>query len=337
MTLDVEALLAPVSESEPSGPDLSYDPEFRRISRELDEAAQKEKPSEDPNMPLAAQTAANLLTRSKDLWIGSHGFCCALYSGDLDTCAGMLDVIAGIAERFWDTCHPALDEGSDPAGGRREACRQIASIGRSVRHLERVQLGPLRNKGKLSFRDVTGGADASLTAAQLVNQMPEAIRRAVDETQPADWQALSDLLGRMLAATARIVAVFNAKTSGQGPDLSLFDAAAGRIKGLCDAIVAARLPAAAVSAAADSLSGGQAAAVGPVISGPIRSRQQAIDQLDAVKAFFLAAEPSSPLPLLIDRVKRLAGMDFMQIMENLAPGGVDDAAKVLEPPTKDDD
>ena len=37
MALDVEALLQPISEEEPSGPDLSYDRDFRRISRELDE------------------------------------------------------------------------------------------------------------------------------------------------------------------------------------------------------------------------------------------------------------------------------------------------------------
>ena len=338
MTLDVEALLAPVSEAEPSGPDLSYDPEFRRISRELDEAAQKDKPSEDPNMSPAAQTAAALLGRSKDLWIASHGFCCALYAGELDVCAGMLDVMAGITERFWDTCHPAIDEGSDPAGGRREACRQLASVGRTVRHLEKVQLSPLRAKGKLSFRDVAGAADPSLSAAQVLAQMPEAIRRAIDDTQTADWQALSDQLGRMLAATRRIIAVFDTHAAGQGPDLGLFDGAACRIKALSDAIIAARSPGGIVEQSPSAAPGAAPPpSSGPQMSGPIQTRQQALDQLDAVKAFFVATEPSSPLPLLIERVKRLAGMDFMQIMQNLAPGGVDDAVRMLEPPAKDEE
>ena len=332
MSLDVEALLAPVSEEEPAGPDLSYDPDFRRISRELDAALEKERPGDDPTVGPAADTAIALLGRAKDLWIASHGFCFSLLSGDLTRCAGLLEVMAGIAERFWETCHPALDEGSDPAGGRREACNQISSIGRSVKHLDRLYLPPLRAKGRIAFKDIVGGADPAHKAAQLLVQMPEPIRRAIDDSAVEDWQALADTLGAMAAASTRLAGAFAGHVPGQGPDLTAFDQLVARMSEFAQAVVTNKSPQAAAAGdggAAAPESGGETG--GPALTGPIRSRGQALAQLEAVRAFFAATEPSSPLPLLIDRAVRLAGMDFIQILQSLAPTGVEEASKVLEP------
>ncbi len=333
MALDIEALRQPVSEAEPAGPDLSYDPDFRRISRELDDVAAKERPGEDPVVVPALETAIALLNRSRDLWIASHGACFALYAGDLATMGDLVRAMGVIAGTMWDTCYPALDEGSDPAGGRREACRQLATIGRTVRHLERLHLPPLRSKGRLSFKDVAGGADEHATGAQMLEQMGDAIRRAIDETPLEDWQAFSATLDSLLADLAALVAVFTQNVySGQEPDLTPFTAVVGRIKALSDAIVARKSPVpVAEEAALEGPSGGAA----QVAQGPISSRAAAIRQLEVVKAYFVQAEPSSPLPLLIERVIRLANMSFMEIMQNIAPNGLDDASRLLEPPQPD--
>jgi type VI secretion system protein ImpA len=58
---------------------------------------------------------------------------------------------------------------------------------------------------------------------------------------------------------------------------------------------------------------------GAVGVGAIRSRQDATRALDAVAAFFRANEPSSPVPLLIERAKRLVGQDFLEVLAELAP------------------
>ncbi len=332
MSLDVESLLQPVSEEEPAGPDLSYDPDFRRISRELDAAVEKERPGDDPAVGPAAETAVALLARSKDLWIASHGFCFSVYSGDLPRCVSLLEVMAGLLERFWDTCHPVLDEGSDPAAGRREACNQVSSIGRTVKHLERLHLAPLRSKGRISFKDITAAADPATKAAQLLAQAPEPVRRAIDETGVEDWQVLSEQLGGLAAASARVGAVFSDKGSGLTPDLTALDVAVKRMKDFADAVIHRKVPSAAPEGAAEEEAGSAAApgGGGSSFSGPISSRAQALAQRDAVRNFFTATEPSSPVPILIDRVKRLAGMDFVQIMQNLAPAGLEEALKVLD-------
>jgi type VI secretion system protein ImpA len=39
-------------------------------------------------------------------------------------------------------------------------------------------------------------------------------------------------------------------------------------------------------------------------------------------AYYERREPASPIPLLLKRVKRLVPMDFLDLMEDLAPGAV---------------
>src|SRR5262249_39862581 len=67
-----------------------------------------------------------------------------------------------------------------------------------------------------------------------------------------------------------------------------------------------------VGAAADG-----AAAPGGL--GPIRTRQDAIRALEAVTMFFENTEPSSPVPLFIERAKRLIAKDFLEVLQDIVP------------------
>src|SRR5258705_10706090 len=58
---------------------------------------------------------------------------------------------------------------------------------------------------------------------------------------------------------------------------------------------------------------------GPAISGVVRSRQDAIRALDAVSAYFRQQEPSSPVPMLLDRAKRLVSKSFLEVLADIAP------------------
>jgi type VI secretion system protein ImpA len=67
----------------------------------------------------------------------------------------------------------------------------------------------------------------------------------------------------------------------------------------------------------------QAAAVGT--PGAIRTRQDAIRALDAVSEFFRSTEPSSPIPLIVDRAKRLVSKDFLEVLADVAPDALGQA------------
>ena len=76
-----------------------------------------------------------------------------------------------------------------------------------------------------------------------------------------------------------------------------------------------------IDAAAPGTGGGG----GRAISGPIRSREDAIRALDAVAMFFRGNEPSSPVPLFIERAKRLVGKNFLEALEDIAPAALPQA------------
>jgi type VI secretion system protein ImpA len=93
---------------------------------------------------------------------------------------------------------------------------------------------------------------------------------------------------------------------------------------------AERLLSAQVALRAPSAAGTDGEAAGPgggrlVAVGAIRSRQDAIQALDAVATFFRNNEPSSPVPLFVDRAKRLVSKDFLEVLADIAPEGLPQA------------
>jgi type VI secretion system protein ImpA len=73
---------------------------------------------------------------------------------------------------------------------------------------------------------------------------------------------------------------------------------------------------------------GAAATAGAGVPGAIRSREDASRALDAVAEYFRTTEPSSPLPLLLERARRLIACDFLQVLAELVPDAVSDAKRV---------
>jgi len=334
MIVDVEALLQPVAGDLPAGPDLSFDRDFRRFEAGLEELANQAVRYNDPTAAQGVEQAVALLGRSKDLWIASHGFCYAACAGDIAAASGLLAVMAGIAERFWDGCFPALLEGSDPTDARQQAARQVAHFGRSLRYLENAFLPPLAEKARLSFKQVMGGAPPEATGADIMAQMPEAIRRAINDTATDAWVAFDRQLDDIVTVAGKLGAAFTAHGASREPDLQPLTDLVRRMKVLSGAIVAEKDPSQAPAAAPGGVAPAAPAQETPSMSaasGPTRSRDQAIAHLDAARAYFQAVEPSSPIPLMIDRIKKIATMDFMQIIQSLAPAGVDEATKVLDP------
>jgi type VI secretion system protein ImpA len=56
--------------------------------------------------------------------------------------------------------------------------------------------------------------------------------------------------------------------------------------------------------------------------GSIASRQEVLKALDMIIAYYTQCEPSSPVPLLIKRAKRLVGKSFVDIIRDLSPDAV---------------
>ena len=86
-------------------------------------------------------------------------------------------------------------------------------------------------------------------------------------------------------------------------------------------------------AAADAVSpeGGVEGASGAAAGGQVRGREDVVRLLDRICEYYRAHEPSSPVPLLLERAKRLAYMDFLSIVQDLAPSGLTEVNTIRGP------
>ena len=75
----------------------------------------------------------------------------------------------------------------------------------------------------------------------------------------------------------------------------------------------------------DGEKGGDSSSGGVAVPGQIGSREEAKVALAAVSAYFRRAEPSSPVPLLLDRAERLISKPFLDVLSELLPDSIDNA------------
>jgi len=65
----------------------------------------------------------------------------------------------------------------------------------------------------------------------------------------------------------------------------------------------------------------------PIVSGggtgAINTSTDVMNAIDRIMAYYERHEPSSPVPILLARAKKLVNADFMTIVKDMAPGGVD--------------
>ncbi|MGC1302605.1 MAG: type VI secretion system ImpA family N-terminal domain-containing protein, partial [Caulobacteraceae bacterium] len=143
MALDLDTLLAPVSEADPAGPDLAYDPQRQEIDQAFDSSvsidatgAPEAQRTVDWRTVIATIVAQSTLT--KDVWLPIYLCRAGAQAGSLETVAAGAQYLAGLLEGFWDTAHPRLDEYGFQ--GRKGACDTLASHREFVAPLRRLPL-----------------------------------------------------------------------------------------------------------------------------------------------------------------------------------------------------
>jgi type VI secretion system protein ImpA len=70
-------------------------------------------------------------------------------------------------------------------------------------------------------------------------------------------------------------------------------------------------------------------ASGPRIAGRVETREDVIKAIDAITDYYRRREPASPVPLVLQRAREWVSLDFLQVLEDIAPGSLDEARRVL--------
>lgn len=262
------------------------------------------------------------LRKSKDFRLLAHLAGAVVRTEGFPEFVATLTVAARWLESWAAEVFPRVD---DDAILRRNALNGFADRMAIVDGVRRAPILTHPQLGPLCIRDIEIATGQLAAAEGETARMDQAQLDALLATSAeADLQSLAALLGQALASLRSVEEAMRAQGGAQAaPNFENLSTPLARTAKLLQDQLATRAPA---ESAAPTAAGEVAAATGGVVSvNSIRSRQDAARALDAVAAFFRANEPSSPIPLLVERAKRLVSKDFLEVLAELAPEALEPA------------
>lgn len=337
-TIDLQKLLSPVAPDAPSGPNLEYDPAFVELERISQGKPEQQMgatiiPGEEPSWREIKPKSIELLTRTKDLRVGLHLARALVKTDGLAGLGDGLELLRGFVDQFWATVHPQLDpdDGNDPT--------MRVNVLASLFHdgmLRSVREAPMLvcRAGRFSVRDVlvaTGRLPAP-AAGEAPAPPTASVEGGFTDVEIAALQDVAGAVNRAVELTQNIELVLTSKVGvAQSADFSPLSS----LLKTAQKLLSERLAQRGVGVPGETSPTDGAGAVAGVASGAQRSmtgeiltREDAMRVLDKVIDYFGRNEPSSPVPILLRRAKRLVTKNFMEILKDLAPDGLKDAEKI---------
>jgi type VI secretion system protein ImpA len=330
---DGQALREPISAEQPCGQNLddttvlsAFDslrlfgqtrsPEAPPDADEGDKSLAKARPALEWDRIRA--DALDGLSKSKDLRLLAYLGAAVLRTDGLPAFAIVLSTASHWLEAYWPAVYPLLDE---DAIARRNALNCLADPMAVVDRVWRLPLIDSRQHGRISLRDIDISRGQASAGPAEEKADPAALRDAFAAIALEDLTTLERCVADGVAALNSI----DARMRGEGgpdvaPDFAALSTHFAKVAKLCRDELAARSGAGAAAGGAGAEGGGMETS--GFTGGALASRQDAIRALDAVADYFRRNEPSSPIPLLIDRAKRLVAKDFLEVLADIAPDAV---------------
>jgi type VI secretion system protein ImpA len=330
--LDVETLLAPISEQEPCGPNLEYDDVFTSFEQAARGKAEQQYgdtiiPAEEPDWREVRRLGRDLVTRTKDLRIG-----CMLARGLLETdgfsgFAEALALVRGYLERYWTAMHPRLDpeDDNDPTL-RVNTISSLTDQATTIRTLRMRPMVSARAIGQFSLRDMAVATGEIPASPGEEPPKQSTIEAAFLECDLDQLKSETAAVRECLACAESIEAVVTDQVgAANAVSMEGLRTTLQEMLVVMDEYVSRREP------VSEDATGGQGGTPGVAtdgapsagrLSGEVRSRQDVLTALDRICQYYERNEPSSPVPLLLKRAKRLASKNFLEIVRDLTPDAV---------------
>jgi type VI secretion system protein ImpA len=327
--IDTDNLLQPIPGNDPAGANLEYDRAFADLERSArgkpeQQIGQSIAPGEPPDWKAVQSQAVTLLSRSKDLRVVSHLLRALLHRHGFEGLNEGLAVIRAMLERFWAPIHPQLDpdDNNDPTG--RLNALAVLSDSEVVNVLRLAPLFRSRAFGPVGLRDIAMAAGQMPATPDTQKLEMNAVEAAFQDCPLPDLETTAQALRSALEHIKAIEGSFMEHAGLPGPDVS---ALVGLVEQANQFLQPRLVRRRAAEAATDGVPGETTAhsngiAGAATVSGDIRTRDDVVRALDKICGYYERHEPSSPLPLLLRRCKRLATMSFIEIVREMAPDGL---------------
>lgn len=336
--MDIDSLLLDVEADAPCGPNLEYDPEFLELEQAILGKPEIQygdtiTPAVPPEWKVVKRLATGLLERSRDLRLAVSLSRALLALEGVPGLANGLALIERLLDQRWDSVHPQLDpdDGMDPM----LRINSLATLADNafLREVKEATLLALPGLGPLSLRTLEV-ANGELPSAEGESKLElSSISAAMQDADPQRLAASSAGLAAACDSVTQIEVIL-VRQVGTSQALNL-DALVRLLRRGRDFFIEQAGGEAAADGDGDGAQPGGEGEDGPsagaagaggaraaAISGEVTSRADVIRMLDKINKYYQQYEPSSPVPLLLERAKRLVPKNFFEIMEDLAPEGM---------------
>ena len=332
--MNVSELLKPISEDFPSGENQEYAECFLALERASQPGEERQVgddiiPAEEPNYVTVSELAEEVMKLSHDLRAAVQMAHAELRLGNMDDFAEVTKYVRGCIEDNWDTCHPQLDadDDNDPTM-RVNSLLELSSSNTIIRALRLVPLTNSAAFGRVCLRDVMVAQGEMERPSDMEKSLDLAtVNAAFSDTAEENLKEKAEAAKNALENLKAIEDKFNTEIPGLGPSFAevnkVLEKIILRLEGTNDEVEGVS------SAQSPTL-------VASVAVGAIRSIADVKKTLDQVITYYEKNEPSSPVPVLIKRAKRLVGADFVSIIKDIAPNGMDNV-EIVAGITDDDD
>ncbi len=346
--IDLENLLQARSGDSVSGEDLEYDPDFAAMEKASTGKTEQQFgetviPAEPPDWRETESCARKVLDRSHDLRAATVLANALLVQQGLVGFSESISLIKGYIEKYWETLHPELDadDDNDPTI-RVNALMSLCDNSTTLNYLLHTPLVAVRSIGQFSLFDVRVANNEASWPDDADGPAPEQslINAAFQECDIAEFEAKKSAVESALAEAKQIEDIVTQHVGAA--DSCNFEKLVKELQSINKVLqeqFSKRVPSEVPDveqniAETDADGNGTSADVLATPSGPgvgtgteaanlnLRTRQEAILALDKICEYFERFEPSSPLPLLLKRARRLSTKSFMEIIRDISPDGL---------------
>jgi len=341
--VDVPLLLAAVSSHSPCGEDLEYDSDFLQLERDAQGKPERVmgdsvQPAEPPQWRAIEQSSTALLQRSKDLRITHFLLQSALALDGFAGVSNVLTLISELLKQYWADLYPQLDADDDNDPTVRVNALAGLACDTNVRLLRESVLVRSRAFGTISLRAALNATGLQSFADETLSS--EALSGALRDSDPEQLNATRLALSESRQAAEFIERFVSDQVgSAQGVDLSALKQPlkqALQILGEQPSADGNEPPSATLPLDTDDSAAPTSRAPAPMAvtaSQDIASRDDVLRSLDRILTYYARHEPSSPLPVLLNRAKNLVHADFEAIVRNLIPDGMSQFENLRGPET----
>lgn len=322
---DLDSLLAPIDGEDPAGPDLDSDPVMVELRTAFDSGfADQEEHEPLVGWSSIADKAESLLVRSKDIWIAVYLMRAAAKAKRLDRVLKGAKLLLGLTEQYWDNVHPKLEDWGINA--RITPVAALGSLREFVIPLKRITLVDHPRLGQYSGADFArfqqngeGEADFGKFKAALTEADQDELRVVLATFEDID------------TALKAVDRAFMDNAGGEGPNLTnLYDGIKEIRASILFHIGGDAEPTSGANDGAENDGYAEQSAQGSGwVAGRIESRDDVIRAIASISDYYRRKEPGSPVPVVLQRVRAWVTLDFLSILQDIAPNSIDEAQRVL--------